>query len=228
MLQHEKKCIPIFNQKIKGARYTWINTGSYAGSGMCSAAAVELSPPQKMITGIPLMVISEKRFRLPGAFRGRMAFTRKYPYFFIFSYFNIFLLHLRSQFLQNCRQKVFYRKIHVLFRGFRHSGKLYIIHHTAFANCANKLYNLKYFPAYTHNRLADCNSNFLNELNKRIWFLIVGQITVLSNLQEIRINPIVQLWTHCYQRNKPDVGQSSAPRWAFFVISANWSTFPWA
>jgi len=26
MLQQAKKCIPIFNQKIKGARYTWINT----------------------------------------------------------------------------------------------------------------------------------------------------------------------------------------------------------
>jgi len=34
--------------------------------------------------------------------------------------------------------------------------------------------------------------------------------------------PIVQLWKHCYRRNKPETRQSNAPRWTFSFISANW------
>jgi len=37
-------------------------------------------------------------------------------------------------------------------------------------------------------------------------------------LQEIRITPIVELWTHCQWRNKPDASQRSAPRWTLFSL----------
>jgi len=42
-----------------------------------------------------------------------------------------------------------------------------------------------------------------------------------KNLQEIGIKPIFQLWKHCYRKNKPEAGHSSAPRWMFSFISAN-------
>jgi len=36
---------------------------------------------------------------------------------------------------------------------------------------------------------------------------------VNKNMQKIRIKPIIQLWKHCYRRNKSEAGQISAPRW---------------
>jgi len=39
-------------------------------------------------------------------------------------------------------------------------------------------------------------------------------------LQQNRMNSIVQLWKHCYRRNKPEADQSSAPQWTFSFISA--------
>jgi len=41
-------------------------------------------------------------------------------------------------------------------------------------------------------------------------------------LQEIGINPIVQLWKQYYRRSKHEAGKACAPRWTFSFISANW------
>jgi len=80
--------------------------------------------------------------------------------------------------------------------------------------------NYKYFPAYTHNRLVVSNQNFLTQLNKRNWVvnhchLIDGDYLEMywwnanvKNLQEIRINPIVQLSKHHYRRSTHEAGQS--------------------
>jgi len=52
-------------------------------------------------------------------------------------------------------------------------------------------------------------------LEMKYWNANINKI-----LQQIRIKPIVQLWKHCYRRNKPEADQSSAAQWTFSFISA--------
>jgi len=41
-----------------------------------------------------------------------------------------------------------------------------------------------------------------------------------KNLQGIQINATVQLWKHCYWKNKPEADRNNVPRWRFSFISA--------
>jgi len=52
-----------------------------------TAVTVQLWTPIKMLYRGPLIVVSKKRFRRYGTSKSRMAFTTKYPNFFVFHYF---------------------------------------------------------------------------------------------------------------------------------------------